>query len=130
MLGNERNVRLALAMLDVLLLTSSMEGTPNVVLEATCLGLPVVATDAGGTSEAMIDGHTGLLVREPAVSKISLADALSSAVAQILAGAIAREEVRDVGPAFIQTAFGLDRMIDQTLALYDPNEAGPSCAPP
>jgi glycosyltransferase involved in cell wall biosynthesis len=125
MLGNERNVRLALAMLDVLVLTSSVEGSPNVVLEATCLGVPVVATDAGGTSEAMIDGHTGLLVREQAVSKICLADALSSAVARVLAGAISPERVRDVGPAFIQAAFGLDRMIDQTLALYEPNEAGP-----
>jgi glycosyltransferase involved in cell wall biosynthesis len=129
MLGTELNVRLALAMLDVLVLTSSLEGTPNVVLEAACLGVPVVATDAGGTSEAMIDGHTGLLVREQAVSKISLADALSNAVAQVLAGAISKEKVGDVGRAFIQAAFGLDRMIDQTRALYDANEASASCAP-
>jgi len=129
MLGNEPNMRLALAMLDVLVLTSALEGTPNVVLEATCLGVPVVVTDAGGTREAMIDGHTGLLVREQAVSKIGLADALSRAVAQILAGAISKEQVGDVGPAFVQAAFGFDRMIDQTLALYDPNEARPSCAP-
>ena len=38
---------------DVMLLTSSREGRPNVVLEALSTGCPVVATDAGGTSEVV-----------------------------------------------------------------------------
>lgn len=36
---------------DVMLLTSSREGRPNVVLEALSTGCPVVATNAGGTAE-------------------------------------------------------------------------------
>ncbi|MDH3978691.1 MAG: glycosyltransferase, partial [Gammaproteobacteria bacterium] len=38
---------------NALLLTSSREGRPNVVLEALSSGLPVVATQAGGTSEIL-----------------------------------------------------------------------------
>jgi len=38
---------------DALLLTSSREGRPNVVLEALSCGLPVLATPAGGTGELL-----------------------------------------------------------------------------
>jgi len=47
---------------DAVLLTSSWEGLPNAVLEAMSYGLPVVATDAGGTRELVVDGRTGWLV--------------------------------------------------------------------
>ena len=45
---------------DLLLLTSSREGRPNVVLEALSTGTPVLATDAGGTSEVVPDRTTML----------------------------------------------------------------------
>jgi glycosyltransferase involved in cell wall biosynthesis len=115
--GNTSEANLAIAAMDVLLLTSSYEGTPNVVLEATCLGVPIVATDAGGTPEAMIDGQTGLLVHEHEVD--SLADALADATVRILDGCISRSEVKILGTSFINTHFGFDRMIEETLALYD-----------
>lgn len=52
---------------NVLLLTSRREGRPNVVLEALASGLPVVATDAGGTAELLrgIEGSLSVS-REPA----------------------------------------------------------------
>ena len=40
---------------DLLLLTSSREGRPNVVLEALACGTPVLATQAGGTGELLPD---------------------------------------------------------------------------
>jgi glycosyltransferase involved in cell wall biosynthesis len=51
-----------LSTLDVLVLPSLNEGTPGTVREALAMELPVVATDVGGTSEAVIPGETGLLV--------------------------------------------------------------------
>lgn len=38
---------------DVLALASHNEGVPNVVLEAFCVGLPVVSTNVGGISEVL-----------------------------------------------------------------------------
>jgi glycosyltransferase involved in cell wall biosynthesis len=48
---------------DLLLLTSRREGRPNVVLEALACGRPVLATDAGGTSEVLGARSAAMLAR-------------------------------------------------------------------
>jgi glycosyltransferase involved in cell wall biosynthesis len=47
-------------------LSSESEGFSNAILEYMAAGLPVVATDVGGNSEAIESGITGYLVRESA----------------------------------------------------------------
>ena len=47
---------------DVLLMTSYSEGFPTVLIEAICLGVPVIATKVGGVNEIVIDGVNGLIV--------------------------------------------------------------------
>lgn len=44
---------------DMFLMTSRNEGAPVVAIEASAAGLPVVATDAGGTRTVVDDGETG-----------------------------------------------------------------------
>ncbi len=53
----------------------SMDGLPNVILEAMAMGLPVVSTDISAIPEAVVHGKTGLLVK-PA-DAVALADALN-----------------------------------------------------
>jgi glycosyltransferase involved in cell wall biosynthesis len=48
--------------LNLVVQNSYTEGLPNVVLEASLMGVPVIATDVGGTSEVIEDGTTGILV--------------------------------------------------------------------
>ena len=50
-----------LAAMDLFLLSSDTEGTSMTLLEAMSLGLPTVATKAGGNPEIVVDGETGLL---------------------------------------------------------------------
>ncbi len=49
------------------------EGLPTVIVEAMASGLPVVATDTGGTSTAVVDGRTGILVPPGDVGKLTTA---------------------------------------------------------
>ena len=41
---------------------STSEGIPVSIMEAMSYGIPVVATDVGGTSEAVVTGRSGLLI--------------------------------------------------------------------
>ena len=59
---------------DVLLLTSRSEGLPGAILEAGAAGIPTVAVEVGGVSEAVIDGEGGLIVDR---SARAIADALA-----------------------------------------------------
>ena len=47
---------------DAFIYTSAFDGLPNVILEALGAGLPVIAPDVGGISEAVMTGETGFLV--------------------------------------------------------------------
>ncbi len=60
--GHLKDVRPVYRDLDVLALTSYTEGFPNVIMEALCMDVPVLATDVGGVRELMTDGVTGVLV--------------------------------------------------------------------
>lgn len=43
---------------------SYMENSPNSICEAMALGMPIIATNAGGTNSLIDDGHDGILVQE------------------------------------------------------------------
>jgi glycosyltransferase involved in cell wall biosynthesis len=76
------------------------DGVPNVLLEALAVGVPVVAADAGGVGEVVLDGETGLLV--PPDSPAELAAAILRVVEEpalrrrIVAGGLAATAGYDI----------------------------------
>lgn len=75
LLGAREDVPDLLAASDVLLLASSTEGSPAVVIEAGLLGLPVAAYAIGGVPELVEHGLTGVLA--PAGDRRALAAELA-----------------------------------------------------
>jgi glycosyltransferase involved in cell wall biosynthesis len=65
------NVYNSISKFDVLLLTSQYEGLPNVLIEAQLLGIPVVATNVGGTVETFSDEISGISVENNNAYKIA-----------------------------------------------------------
>jgi glycosyltransferase involved in cell wall biosynthesis len=70
-LGWQEDIPGLLSTFDILLLTSRWEGLPVVVLEAFASGVPVVATDAGGTRELVINGVNGFIEKKDALDRLA-----------------------------------------------------------
>jgi glycosyltransferase involved in cell wall biosynthesis len=73
-LGDRNDVPDLLRGLDQFVLSSVSEGYSMALLEASAVGLPIVATDVGGNCEIIRDGVTGALV--PAKNPEALAEAM------------------------------------------------------
>lgn len=104
--GYREDVPALMKAMDVVVLPSvAHESLSMVLLEALTLGRPVVATDVGGSAEAVIDGRTGLVV--PAGD----AEALTRAVLHLLGPdgpRLAEAARRDAAARFSTDRFVVD----------------------
>lgn len=116
-LGRRNDIPALICASDIVVLCSRLEGTPNVLLEAQQLRRAVVATKGGGSAEAFKHGHTGFCVEYDDL------DAITDAVEQLVLDPELRKSFGDAGPAFIAENFGLDRMVEEHLSLYQSEPA-------
>ena len=103
LLGFRDNALALIAASDVFVLPSLAEPFGLVLLEAMALGKPVVATDAGGPREIVLDGETGLLV--PPGSP----DALAAALSRLLADPVQARAMGRLGQARFESCFTAER---------------------
>lgn len=111
-LGSRGDVPAILGISTVLVQASHQEGLPNAVLEAMTAGLPVVATDVGGTRELVADGETGRLVAARD------ARGLAQALIDLLGDAPRRAHMGDAARVRAQTRFSADAMVAKYQELY------------
>jgi glycosyltransferase involved in cell wall biosynthesis len=115
--GARKDIPQILKLLDLYVLPSKWEGLPMVILEAMAAGCPVVATDVGGNSSAVVNGKTGVLV--PAQDP----EALATAVATVLGSQQTRLAYAASGRARFLEKFTAEKMTRQYERLYRREDA-------
>ena len=114
---------------DLFTLPSYREGFPRAAMEASAMGLPVIASDIRGCRQVVEDGVTGRLV--PVRDVRALADAITElASSPVVRSAMGRAAVRRAARHFDQRD-----VIETTLTVYERllqerNLAGPQPARP
>ena len=116
--GSQPDARALLRQFTLFVLSSHLEGLCTSLLDAQALGVPIVATRAGGIPDVVEDGVTGRLA--PPSNPAALAAAVTAALADPPERArwahAARTSVR---------AFSAERMVERTLETYRAVLGGP-----
>jgi glycosyltransferase involved in cell wall biosynthesis len=111
LLGLRSDVPALMSIASLLLLTSTHEGMPNVVMEAQVLGLPVVATRTGGTPDIVADGVTGY------VRVVGDVPQLAEACIAILRDSSLRTQMQTACRIQMGKLFSKQVMVDRYIAL-------------
>lgn len=111
-LGGQEYVEDLLPLADIFLLPSLHESFGLVALEAMAVGVPVVATSVGGTSEVVIENETGFL-RHPEDQ-----EGWVSAVRTLLDDGALRRRMGEAGRARAEEVYRVDKVLPRYLELY------------
>jgi len=117
--GNVDDVRPYVASASLVILPSYREGIPRAAMEASAMGVPVVAYDIRGVRE-VIDPGLGLLV--PRGDLV----ALTHLVESLLKDPDRREELSDLARRWVTSQFSEDLVVDRLRSVYSDIDQGPA----
>jgi len=113
-LGHRDDIPEIMAGLDIQVLASfAGEGTPQVIPQAFAMKTPLVATRVGSIPEMLGQGKRGILV-EPKNSVD-----LANGIINLIENPGIRNELAEKGYEFCRNELGVDRMIDETITIYE-----------
>ena len=98
---------------DIFVMSSISEGLGTSLLDAMACGRPIVATTAGGMPEVVADGKTGMLV--PPRDHHAMAEA----IVKLLKDPTLRKRMGDAGLSLAHSRFSAERMVQDTLRVYE-----------
>jgi glycosyltransferase involved in cell wall biosynthesis len=111
-LGHREDIPQLLASADIFLQSSISEGYSLALVEASCAGLPVLATDVGGNSEIVTQGETGFLSASGDVKEYA------NWMNQLVASKLLRNELGDKAKSWGLQFGSDDAMHEKYLSLY------------
>jgi glycosyltransferase involved in cell wall biosynthesis len=91
---------------------SSLEGLGSAALLAMAYGVPVIASNVGGLPEIVHDGETGLLTSNQPAD-------IARAIERLLADRPLAERLSARARIRVEKEFSVDRMIRETLRVYE-----------
>ncbi len=94
-------------------LTSFAEGFSNSILEYMAAKLPVVATDVGGASEAIIESKTGFLVES------NDDEAMANRLFELLQNPEKAKKMGELGRKKVEEDFSCASQLEKTINLYE-----------
>ena len=112
-LGTRDDVPALMNAADVFVMSSWWEGLPLVLLEASAVGLPIVATDVGGNAEIVAHEVSGLILppRDSA--------ALTTALTRVLRmRPDERRRMGEAGRSRIEAEYDIERTLDVWESIY------------
>ncbi|GAK59420.1 group 1 glycosyl transferase [Candidatus Vecturithrix granuli] len=112
-LGFRKDAMNIYASLDLFASTSLMEGTPNTVLEALAMEVPVVYTDVGGVHEMIENGYNGILCQ------VGDVDGISQAILSILCDPEKANMLKENGRKTICQKFSFTNRLKTVEAIYE-----------
>jgi glycosyltransferase involved in cell wall biosynthesis len=99
--------------IDIFVHPALAEGLGVVTLKAAAAGVPVVGFAAGGLTEAVLHGETGLLVSPQSVEE------LRDAIATLMDDDDLRQQLGKAGRKRMKNEFSIDTMVDKHIELYE-----------
>lgn len=110
--GKQSDVRPYLVASDIFVLPSYREGFPNVVLEASAMGLPCIVSDVNGATDAIQDGINGIIVPKRD------SKALYQAMRKLIDNKCQRESIAAVARSMVSERFNRLDVWQATLEMY------------
>jgi len=98
--------------LDLFVLCSTSEGLSITLLEAMSAGLPIIATDVGGNSEAIKNNQSGMLIKNDDI------DALFDAMIYMIENNDYRRKIAENAKNRFEQFFSIKRMAANMQNLY------------
>ena len=89
------------------------EGVSNSIMEAMACGLPVVATNGGGTPEIVIDGHNGFLIEPHDV------DTAAERIIRLINDSDIYKNLSDNARKKIDSKFSIEKMTKEYIEEYN-----------
>ena len=112
-LGSMPEAARYLPAMEVACLTSYTEGMPNLIMEASAAGLPVISTDCGDTSELIENGVTGYLVSTDDHTT------MSEYLDLLLKNCELRSRMGQAGQEKMRREFSVETMIKRMTQVYE-----------